>query len=151
MKILDLTGKLPAHKRKRYKKREVSEVKSIAIHHSATTSGTPEAFARYHVESNDWPGIGYHYVILKNGTVFKCNPLTAMTYHVGNSNREAIGICLVGNFDIDHPTQQQLSSLRKLIEEIKSGLPGGIKVLRHHDYPGYDWKSCPGRFFPWPL
>jgi N-acetyl-anhydromuramyl-L-alanine amidase AmpD len=149
MNIYDITDKLPKHSKKRYSSRKLCDIKSIAIHHSATSSGTPAAFARYHVSTNKWPGIGYHYVVLKDGTVFKCNPLSLMTYHVGKSNREAIGICLVGNFDAETPPAAQLRTTQELIRTLRAAFPAGLKLKRHHDYPGYAYKSCPGSKFPW--
>lgn len=147
MQIYNLIGKLPVHPTKRFPTRALSAIKSIAIHHSATTSGTPAAFARYHVGQN-WPGISYHYVIDKLGRIYKCNPLTAVAYHVGDSNVESIGVCLVGDFNKERPTPAQLQALRFLLREIQAGFGNRLKVKRHQDYPGYSSKFCPGRLFP---
>jgi N-acetyl-anhydromuramyl-L-alanine amidase AmpD len=147
--IVNLIGQLPVHKRKRYPTRQQSEITSIAIHHSATPTGTPEAFAAYHVNNHQWPGIAYAYVVARDGTVYKCNPLTAVTYHVGDSNRGAVGICLVGNYDASAPPERQLAAAAELVNELLAALPQKLEVRRHHDYPGYAWKSCPGSRFPW--
>ena len=150
MKIVSLIGNLSQHKTKRYKYRPLAAIRSIAIHHSATKSGSAEAFARYHVQTLEWPGVGYHYVISKDGTVYKCHPLTLMTYHVGGSNREAVGICLVGDYDKEVPPDVQLEAAAELVKTLRSAFPWPLEVKRHGDYPGYKWKSCPGRRFPWP-
>ncbi|MFS1519454.1 peptidoglycan recognition family protein [Bacillus sp. SCS-151] len=67
------------------------------MHHSLTKEGSAEAFANYHVSTHNWPGIGYHFVILKDGTIVWCHNPGVMSYHVGDSNKHAIGICLVGD------------------------------------------------------
>jgi N-acetyl-anhydromuramyl-L-alanine amidase AmpD len=143
MKIIDKRSSLTVHPTKRYSTRKLKDIKYIAIHHSLTLSGSSEAFARYHVEHNDWPGIGYHYVIDKDGTIDFCNNIITKSAHVGNSNKYAIGICLIGNFLIQEPTEAQLQATAdlcmKLIDEIE-----GIKEIKgHSDFPGYEWKSCP--------
>jgi len=149
MNLIDLIGKLPQHKTKRYKTRPLSAIASVAIHHSATKTGTPKAFATYHVNTKGWPGIAYAYCIGKGGQVYKCNPISAITYHVGDSNREAIGICLVGDFDHEKPGAVQLAAAAELVRLVISTFPKGLDLKRHHDYEGYGWKSCPGAFFPW--
>ena len=94
----DCRDKLIRHPYKTYDGRPLNAIQKIAVHHSLTSSGSAESFARYHVKHNGWPGIGYHFVIEKDGTVKWCNDLEIKCYHVGNSNRMSIGICLVGDF-----------------------------------------------------
>jgi len=143
MKIIDKRNKLKQHKTKKYRKRSLKRVKSIAVHHSATLTGSSEAFARYHVTHNDWAGIGYHYVINKNGQIDWCNDIGLKTYHVGNSNSIAIGVCLVGNFTKENPTKAQLVSLIELSEYLLEEVPSINQILKHQDYPDYSWKECP--------
>lgn len=139
----DLRGKLPIHNTKRYSKRSLTDIRSIAIHHSMTKAGHAKSFANYHVNTNGWPGIGYHYVILKDGTIQWCWDVEIKSYHVGNSNREAIGICMVGDFRTESPTKAQLDSLNTLIQAIRSDINPNLKVLGHNEYPSYSWKKCP--------
>ena len=89
----------------------MDKVTMVAIHHSATRTGSAEAFARYHVETHKWPGIGYHFVVEQDGEIIWCNDLIKKTYHVGNSNASAIGVCLVGDFRFDNPTDEQRYAL----------------------------------------
>jgi N-acetylmuramoyl-L-alanine amidase len=114
----------------------------IAIHHSLTKVGDAFAFARYHV-SLGWMGIGYHFVILKDGTVQWCNDLGVKSYHVGNSNRFALGICLVGDFRSEEPTEEQKDFLFALHEALKKDLPNYKRTRGHNEFVGYSWKACP--------
>ncbi|MDQ6418663.1 peptidoglycan recognition family protein [Paenibacillus sp. LHD-117] len=141
-KMVDLRGRLPIHATKRYKTRKLSDIRSGAIHHSLTESGSAEAFAGYHIRTNGWPGIGYHFVIGRDGTVYQCWDLTVVSYHVGNSNKHAVGICMIGDFRSQQPTPEQYAAALDLIRWLQGKLPG-IVIKGHSEYPDYSWKSCP--------
>ena len=135
---------LKTHPTLKYGRRHVNRIDKIILHHSATTSGTSDAFAKYHVDTNKWPGIGYHFVITKQGMIEQVNELETISYHAAGQNTSAIGICLVGNFDIDVPTQMQLNSLELLIKYLRVLLQRNVPVFGHCDF---STKTCPGKNF----
>ncbi|MDN0040568.1 N-acetylmuramoyl-L-alanine amidase [Bacillus altitudinis] len=140
-KLVDLRGKT---KRKgSYANVGVNAKTDIAVHHSLTTSGNSAAFANYHVGTNGWPGVAYHFVILKDGTIEWNHDLGIKSYHVGNSNRFAIGICLVGDFRSEKPTAAQETSFRALVTALKKDMPNYKRTRGHNEFPGYSWKACP--------
>lgn len=148
MNIIDVRGELPVHPVKRYPKRPISAIKYVAIHHSLTDnipgSGDVEAFARYHVNDLDWPGIGYHYVIDADGTIYKCHSADTKSYHVGNHNQFALGVCLVGDFSNYSPSDEQYKATIGLVKQLVNAY--GIeddKILGHSEFSGYAWKKCP--------
>lgn len=129
-----------------YFKRTLASIKKIVVHHSATVTGSAEAYARYHVDSLGWPGIGYHIVIEQDGTVKYCNDLERISYHSGNANSYSVGICLTGDFSKNKPTAAQFVSLYKVIAALQNYLPyarNPIDVIGHQECPGYAWKLCP--------
>jgi N-acetylmuramoyl-L-alanine amidase len=143
MQVKDIIQELPRHPTKRYKERMLNSIRQIVVHHSATTSGTPEAFARYHVQQK-WPGISYHYVIARDGTVYKCQKATTISYHASGANGSSIGVCLVGHFDEQLPTQAQTDSLIDLLADLVKAYRIKIDgVIGHREVPGTK-KSCPG-------
>ncbi|NRS51763.1 N-acetylmuramoyl-L-alanine amidase [Brevibacillus sp. HB2.2] len=142
-RVVDVRASLPRHKTLRYGRRKLTDIRSAAMHHSATLSGSPEAFARYHVSTNGWPGIAYHFVIQKDGVIYWCNDPETISYHVGNSNRHALGICLVGDFRTQQPTAAQLDAANCLIQHMQLQIPTMKQVLGHQEYPGYASKNCP--------
>lgn len=145
MQIQDVIDNLPRHPTKRYGQRTLSVITHIVVHHSATTGGTPEAFARHHVHTLGWPGIGYHYVIARDGLIYKCHPATTISYHASGANAYSIGVCLVGNFDVERPSEEQRTALIELLRELMGayGIPCA-HVIGHREVPGTK-KSCPGR------
>jgi N-acetylmuramoyl-L-alanine amidase len=142
--LKDIMAALPVHKTKRYKTRALTSITHVVVHHSATTQGTAEAFARYHVGLG-WPGCSYHYVIDKQGVVFKCQPASRITWHAANYNGRSIGICMVGNFDIEQPTEAQKATLLALLKDtMRSYNIPSSHVVGHREVPAAK-KSCPGR------
>jgi len=113
----------------------------LVVHHSGTSGGTPQGFARYHVKVHGWPGIGYHYVITRDGTIWKTNPIGNISYHCGRGNRWGIGICVVG---MNAFTIAQQISLDALLDMLEEAYPLA-KVIAHHDVPGCK-TDCPGNY-----
>jgi N-acetylmuramoyl-L-alanine amidase len=139
--IKDLRGKTKSNGK--YTDLGVGSKTDIGIHHSLTKEGSSAAFANYHVDTNGWPGVAYHFVILKNGTIEWNHDLGVKSYHVGNSNRFAVGICLVGDFRTEEPTLEQTVSLFALVEALKRDLPNYKRTRGHNEFPDYSWKHCP--------
>ncbi|WP_101844207.1 N-acetylmuramoyl-L-alanine amidase [Halobacillus sp. Marseille-P3879] len=122
---------------------DVSVKTDIAIHHSLTKEGDSYSFANYHVHTNGWHEIAYAFVILKDGTIEWNHDLGVLSYHVGNSNKFAVGICLVGDFRSEKPTEAQKRSLKQLVDCLKKDMPNYKRTRGHNEFPGYSWKACP--------
>ena len=127
----------------------------IVIHHSATPSGSEKVFDREHKEKG-WDECGYDFVI-GNGTdsgngqveVGPRWPIQKYGAHAYTPderfNQHGIGICLVGNFEVDRPTAAQMASLTKLVKYLMVTYNIPInRVLRHKDTKS---TACPGRNF----
>ncbi len=136
-KVVHIQYQLP--KKSAYKKRALAAINQIVIHHSAD-NGTPESIASYHV-SKGWPGIGYHYVIAKDGTVYHTNDIDEASYNVAQQNTRSLGICLIGNYEKDTPPDQQVASLKWLVKALRN-IVGAIEVVGHRDRVA---TACPGK------
>lgn len=148
MNIIDRRKNILRHSSKKTPKRSLSDIKGIIVHHSLTTSGSADAFANFHVKTNGWSCMGYHYVINrdgnKDGLIEWCADWTDVTPHVGNYNKYYIGICLVGDFRKQKPTQKQMKALYELLEYLMNKLNISVEnVLGHQELPSYSWKQCP--------
>jgi N-acetylmuramoyl-L-alanine amidase len=140
----DLRKSLPKHPTEKYDPRPLGVIKHIVVHHSLTKSGSAEAYAKFHIDKNGWPGIGYHFHIGKDGIVDWTNDLETISYHVGKSNRTSVGIVLTGDFRVEKPTEAQMISLIALIRYLQKllNIPT-TNVKGHSEMPGYSWKQCP--------
>lgn len=150
MEIINLVGTLPVYPKKKYSIRATSFIKVILVHHTGAGSSlqdaqaemrTVESIASYHVMTKRWPGIAYHYVITRDGTTYKTNNVTTLSYHGGEGqNKKSLGVCLLGNFQMQHPTPVQIKALEDLLAEILRNLPGR-KVVPHRAVRA---TVCPG-------
>lgn len=135
--------------------RSLSQVKYLAIHHSAgPDTQTPEQIANFHIQTNGWGGIGYHFLIAKDGTVFYVGDISTARANVANLNEQVIGICLIGNFTQGRiPTDEQLNSGNKLCDFFINNFPqftlSWDAVLGHKELPSQS-TTCPGdNWFSW--
>lgn len=127
--------------------------KWIVVHHSATTAGGAARFDKMH-RAKGWDELGYDFVIgngtdtgdgqIEVGSRWPKQKWGAHDKTPGEQyNNYGIGICLVGNFDIDRPTARQLQSLARLCAYLMITYhitPDG--VVFHRDTKATD---CPGR------
>ena len=88
----------------------------IVLHHSGTDTGNAESFKRYHI-SLGWNTIGYHYVILKNGTIEIGRSISQRGSHC-RGNNGTVGIVLVGKLDNQPPTPEQYIALIRLLSHL---------------------------------
>lgn len=92
-----------------------------------------------------WKGIGYHFVVRRDGTIEKGRPLAEPGAHVVGHNKHSIGICYEGGLDVegnkvDTRTPEQKATLRKLLEQLHEQFPNAL-IVGHRDLnPG---KECP--------
>jgi len=140
LNINNIIDKLPKGKGA-YLKRALSKIKYIVVHHAAADGFTAFDYALWHIQRG-WPGIGYHYVIEKNGTINQTNTLDTVSYHVKDNNTASIGISLSGNLSKQPPTKEQMDSLIKLIKSLKKQLGNHLIVKGHGELQATE---CPGK------
>ncbi len=134
---------------------------SIVVHHSATAGGDVASIDAVHRSQKDrsgvaWRGIGYHFVVgngrpMADGEIkptFRWREQIAGAHtSAGDYNQQAIGICLIGNFDEQPPTARQLAAARSLVAALAARFSiDRSDVVRHGDVQA---TRCPGRLFPW--
>ena len=142
IRIRNIVNWLPRKLFKSYSTRNLSKINRVVIHHSDTTSGTPQSYALYHINKNKWPGIGYHFVIQKDGTIYQTQHLSTVSYHTSGENTRSIGICLTGDYDTQTPPEVQIAACVKLIRWLENKeLKRSLHISGHNEY---STKSCPG-------
>jgi len=93
-----------------------------------------------------WWGIGYHWVIRRDGSVEAGRRPDEIGAHAVGWNYCSIAVCLVGGTDRhgkaeDNFTREQYTALRRLLIEWENEYPG-IKIRGHRDLP-HVAKDCP--------
>jgi len=116
------------------------------IHCSATKEGK-------NFDANDiniwhrargWSGIGYHIVILLDGTVEYGRSLNHKGAHCKYLNHKSIGICYIGGLDKDGKpkdtrTLKQKESLIAVVDALKIDYPN----MTFHGHNEFSNKACP--------
>lgn len=118
----------------------------VIVHHSASSDVSAATIHGWHLNQG-WSGIGYHFVIRRNGNIERGRELSAIGSHSGpKGNGDSVGVCLTGNFEIDKPTAAQINSLVWLITRYLEPRYGSLQVVGHSDVMA---TACPGKNFPW--
>lgn len=130
-------------------------VQRIIIHHSLTPDNQVvdwKAIRKYHIETNGWTDIGYHFGVELVGdkyVVQKGRSESIPGAHCLGQNDKSLGICVVGNYDLEEPPEAALDLLAQLCADIckRHGL-ASEDIFTHNRFASY--KTCPGRKFPMP-
>lgn len=133
----------------------------LVLHHSGTPVGSVESIDEEHRgrvddEGRPWRGIGYHFVIgngrgMPDGEVqatFRWRQQLAGA-HAGKReyNEAGIGICLIGDFESQPPSEKQLAACQRLVAELcHEYAMSPESVIRHSDVKPTE---CPGQQFPY--
>jgi len=136
----------------------------IVVHNSGTQQGNAKAFDYYHLHVRKMPnGLAYHFVI-GNGTssgngAVEIGPrwvrqINGGHVHSDYLNSIALGICLVGDYNRDKPTREQLEALDELIQYLRRRVGKTDRKLAivkaHRDINPPQWPTdCPGDRFPY--
>lgn len=126
----------------------------IIIHHTGSGSdvdANAQSIHAFHRDHNGWAGIGYHFVIRKDGTIELGRPEWAVGSHAHGFNSHSIGIHLSGDFDCAQPTEAQLAACGELIRELcaKYSIPIDRKHIVGHREVNVGETGCPGKnLFP---
>lgn len=121
-------------------------IDEIIVHCTATPKGrdvSVEDITRWHCERG-FTTIGYHYVVLLDGTIERGRPEEQVGAHCKGHNSRSIGVAYVGGCDKamrpkDTRTVRQRASLRHLLKELKAKYPTA-SIHGHNEFAD---KACP--------
>ena len=120
----------------------------VIIHCSAVKPDQLSSAAQidsWHRQRGYHLGIGYHYVIRRNGDIEPGRPEWMVGAHCLNHNKYSIGVCYEGGLDArgqpaDTRTDEQKAAMRKLLERLHRDYPKAV-IVGHHDLD--PMKDCP--------
>ena len=120
----------------------------IVIHCSAVKPDQQSSVAQidtWHHDRGYKFGVGYHYVIRRDGTIEAGRPEWMVGAHCVNHNKYSIGVCYEGGLDArgqpaDTRTAEQKATLRQLLTDLHRRYPRAV-IVGHHDLNPQ--KDCP--------
>lgn len=156
------TGKVTALSRRMWanvaanpgKMRPMGEVKRVTIHHEGSEKpnndvmpfdvvATLRLIHGQHRKRMGAGDIGYHFIIDRTGMIWQGRDWVYQGAHTSGANVNNLGVMLLGNFEIQRPTQAQLDSLHSLVASLvrKFGLTPSRDIHGHSDFCK---TQCPG-------
>ena len=123
------------------------EITRIILHCSATPEGKDFTVAdidKWH-KARGWQGIGYHYVVYRDGSMHEGRNIAVVGAHTSGYNKNSIGVCYIGGVATDGKTPKdtrtpaQRRALRVLVEQLKKQFPKAT-VHGHYEFAA---KACP--------
>ncbi|MCP4199650.1 MAG: hypothetical protein GY762_21100 [Proteobacteria bacterium] len=159
--IIDIVDELPKNPTLRPYSNRTQAISKLVVHHTDTPKDfTVQKIADYHVfgkrsNKDEWPGIGYHYVITAEGTIYWSQRHETRSYHVGPGNNYCLGVSLIGRFlrknydgaeqspEDQLPTPAQVQSASHLIAWLMQELKVNeiANVVGHKEVSA---TTCPG-------
>ncbi len=112
----------------------VGEVKAIVLHSTAGAS------AESSIEWLRKIKLSYHYIIERDGLIYKCVPTSRIAFHAGKSrsylgenlNRYSIGVAFANREDLNEPlTDEQREACALLVKQLKKAIPSIVCLTTH--------------------
>ncbi len=118
----------------------------IVLHHAEAVKCTAQDVHSWH-RANGWTGIGYHFFVRKDGTIYRGRPINVVGAHVQGMNSCSIGICAEGDYHTKEKTmpQAQKKSIIELCQYLKKNYYPNAKIVGHREIGD---SNCPGRYYP---
>lgn len=123
------------------------KITEIIVHCTATAEGRDYTVAdidRWHRRLG-WKGIGYHWVVYRDGSIHAGRSETQVGAHCKGHNQHSIGVVYVGGVASDGKTPKdtrtaaQRQALKKLLIRLREKYPGAA-IHGHRDFAA---KACP--------
>ncbi len=127
-------------------------VERITVHHDGMPPATLrtqnavasriEQIRRGH-RRNGWADIGYHYIVDPQGRVWEGRPIALQGAHVKIANPRNMGILVLGNFEVERPTEQATSAVERfIVEQMRLHRVPASQIYTHRELAA---TACPGR------
>lgn len=121
------------------------DYQTLVIHHSATYEiddvATMRVVQDLHMDDRGWADVAYHYCVGKTGSIFEGRVMNVRGTHTAGYNTGSLGVCLLGNFEEEVPTQAQLTATLALVNWLALRLDL-THLAGHRDFNAIT--VCPG-------
>lgn len=115
----------------------------IILHHADAKTCSAEDIHRWHL-ANGWAGAGYHFLVRKDGTIYRLRPEDKVGAHAYGANYDSLGICFEGDYKEEIMQEEEIKAGRELVNFLKNKY--GINTVQVHK--NVNATNCPGDNFP---
>ena len=125
----------------------------ITIHHEGSsnfwsndvsaTAARIEMIRQQHLQRMTAGDIGYHFIVDRAGRLWEGRQLVFQGAHVKDQNEHNVGVMVLGNFETQRPTQQQLATLQRTLAAISGTYR--IRSSRVYSHQELAATLCPGK------
>jgi len=132
----------------------MTRINRLTLHHEGwtpvyfddkrTTAQRLEKDRVTHVRDRGWGDLGYHFIVDRAGRVWEGRDVRFQGAHVKDHNEGNIGVMILGNFDKQTPSEQQLASVVRVCQTL--GRQYRITPDRIHTHQELNPTACPGRY-----
>jgi hypothetical protein len=127
----------------------------ITLHHAGelwTGKRSPDEYVRamqaWGQKEKNWPDLPYHFLIAPDGRIFEGRPIE---YAPASNTRYGlmgnIGVEMMGNFEVQRPSAQQLQSTVNLVAWLAQEYKIDLDHIRGHKDAAPGQTDCPGKDF----
>lgn len=113
------------------------------LHHAEASNCTAEDIHRWHL-NRGWSGAGYHFLVRKDGTIYRLRPEDCVGAHAYGSNYDSIGICAEGKYNEETMPEAQKQAIIELVRYLENKYNMNT-IQEHKDVCA---TSCPGNNYP---
>lgn len=115
----------------------------LILHHAEASNCSVQDIHSWHL-NNGWAGIGYHYFIRKDGSIYKGRADNVIGSHCQGSNTGSLGICFEGDYTKETMPVVQYNAGIELIKYLRNKF-GNLIIYGHKELLATE---CPGSNFP---
>lgn len=115
----------------------------LVLHHAEASTCSIQDIHQWHLDRG-WSGCGYHFLVRKDGTVYRGRPEDAIGAHCPGVNATSLGICAEGEYMKEQMPEVQKNAIVELCKYLCSKY--GISIIKgHKELYSTD---CPGTYYP---
>lgn len=125
----------------------------IVVHHSLTGSDELRQWGVItddHINNRGFDDNGYHFGIGKQRGKYEVivgRMLDTVGAHIKGHNRNSIGVCVLGNFDLAPPSKEQWIKTVQLCKSLSCIFEIRLNNIMGHRERVEDDRTCPGKMF----